>query len=98
MVLGYAVALVLSLWNRVVRAGRTGQSWGKKVLGQRLVGEATGAPLGAGRAFVRELARVIDSCFGLFIPLGHLWPLWDRKRQTWADMMVHSIVGDSARR
>ena len=57
MLAGYALMLGLTIWNRYVRAGRTGQSWGKKVLGIRLVRESHGWPIGAGMAFVRDLAH-----------------------------------------
>ncbi|MGW2856944.1 hypothetical protein ACWDAZ_35160, partial [Streptomyces sp. NPDC001215] len=28
----------------------------------------------------------------IVIPLGYLWPLWHNKRQTWADMVLGSVV------
>jgi uncharacterized RDD family membrane protein YckC len=39
--------------------------------------------------FVRGLAHIVDS-----IPcdLGYLWPLWDSKRQTFADKICGTIV------
>ena len=80
--------LGLTIWNRWIRAGRTGQSWGKKVVGIRLVREADGQPIGAGLAFVRDLAHVVDG----FFYLGYLWPLWDPKRQTFADKICSTVV------
>lgn len=71
------------------REGQTGQSPGKKIVGIRVLREQDGAALGFGRAFGRQMAHILDRipCF-----LGYLWPLWDRKNQTWADKMVHSVV------
>jgi uncharacterized RDD family membrane protein YckC len=88
VLVGYALMLGLTIWNRWIRAGRTGQSWGKKVVGIRLVREADGQPIGAGLAFGRDLAHVVDG----FFYLGYLWPLWDPKRQTFADKICSTVV------
>jgi hypothetical protein len=40
-------------------------------------------------AFVRDLAHIVDS---LACYLGWLWPLWDAKRQTFADKLVKTVV------
>ncbi|GAA2737694.1 RDD family protein [Pedococcus aerophilus] len=85
---GFLLALGLVLWNRVLRQGRTGQSIGKKVLGIKLVDEHTGQPVGPGMAFVREIAHTLDG----FAYIGYLWPLWDSKRQTFADKVVKTLV------
>ncbi|MEO3936623.1 RDD family protein [Dermatophilaceae bacterium Soc4.6] len=68
--------------------GRTGQSWGKKITNICLVGEQSGKPVGAGLAFGRELCHVLDG----FAYLGCLWPLWDAKRQTFADKICTTVV------
>jgi uncharacterized RDD family membrane protein YckC len=88
MVLGYLLGLGIQLWNRVFRMGRTGQSIGKSVMGIRLVDERTGLPMRAGMCFVRELAHVLDGA----VYIGYLWPLWDDKRQTFADMILGTVV------
>jgi uncharacterized RDD family membrane protein YckC len=73
----------------VIRQGRTGYTLGKTVVGIRLVGATSGQPLGAGMAFLRQLMHFVDSfvCY-----LGWLWPLWDARRQTFADKIVGSVV------
>ncbi|GAB3442495.1 hypothetical protein GCM10027517_19650 [Phycicoccus ginsengisoli] len=86
--LGGLAMIGLQLWNRVFRMGRTGQSLGKRVMGIRLVEEYTGQPMGAGMCFVRELAHTLDG----FFYLGYLWPLWDAKRQTFADKILSTVV------
>lgn len=83
------VGLAFTLWNRVFRQGRTGQSLGKQLLGIRLLNERTMAPVGAGAAFIRELAHYID---GIAMYVGYLWPLWDPKRQTFADKLCGTVV------
>ena len=76
-------------YNRWYKAGRTGQSLGKKATDTRLIGEATGQPIGAGMAFVRDIAHIVDAviCY-----IGFLFPLWDAKKQTLADKIVHTLV------
>ncbi len=83
------IALVIVGYNRWFLAGRTGQSWGKKALGLSLVSEATGQPIGAGMAFVRDICHIVDSitCY-----IGWLFPLWDAKRQTLADKIMKTVV------
>jgi uncharacterized RDD family membrane protein YckC len=83
------IGLGVQIYNRWVLAGRTGQSWGRKALGIRLVGQATGQPIGAGMAFVRDLAHVLDAlpCY-----IGFLFPIWDQQRQTFADKVVKTLV------
>ena len=81
--------LVVLGYNRWYQAGKTGQSWGKKALGLRLVSEETGQPIGGGMAFVRDLAHFVD---GIICYIGYLFPLWDAKRQTLADKIVKTVV------
>jgi uncharacterized RDD family membrane protein YckC len=83
------LGLIVGGYNRWFQAGKTGQSWGKKALGIRLVGEQTGQPIGAGMAFVRDLAHLID---GVICYIGFLFPLWDAKKQTLADKIVKTLV------
>jgi len=98
MVLGVVAGVAVYFWNRVARQGKTGQSLGKQALGLRLVSESTGQPIGFGKAFGRGLVNVCLSVigglflFGIPLLLSYLWPLWDDKKQTWADKVVGSIV------
>lgn len=91
--IGYLIyvvgVLAVSIWNRWYKAGKTGQSWGKQVMGLKLVRQADGQPIGPGMAFVRDLAHVVD---GLICYIGYLFPLWDSKRQTLADKIVSTVV------
>jgi uncharacterized RDD family membrane protein YckC len=83
------VTVGLHIYNRWIQAGRTGQSWGRKALKIRLVGEQTGEPIGAGMAFLRDLCHVVDA---IICYIGFLFPLWDAKRQTLADKIVKTVV------
>lgn len=59
------------------------------MVGLRLISEATGEPIGAGMAFVRDICHILDS---LACYIGFLFPLWDAKRQTFADKIIHTVV------
>jgi uncharacterized RDD family membrane protein YckC len=85
LILGIAV----TAYNRWYLAGKTGQSWGKKVLNLSLISENTGQPIGAGMAFLRDICHWIDS---LICYVGWLFPLWDSKRQTIADKIIKTVV------
>lgn len=91
VLIGIVTSLAFFVWNTCLKGGRTGYSIGKGVLGIKLISESTGQPIGAGMAFVRYLCHIID---GIPCYLGYLWPLWDRKRQTFADKIVKSVVID----
>ena len=85
----FIAAFALAVWNQLIRQGKTGQSLGKQALGLRLVRETDGQPIGFGMCFVRALAHVLDS---LACMVGYLWPLWDSKRQTFADKIMSTLV------
>ena len=53
-----------------------------------LVGDETGEPLGPLNAFLRDLVHVVDG----FAYVGFLWPLWDERKQTFADKIIKSVV------
>lgn len=80
--------VALWVWNIGLLGGRTGSTLGKRALGTRLVLTTTGQPVGVGMALLRDLLHVLDG----FFYLGYLWPLWDARRQTFADKIVSSAV------
>jgi uncharacterized RDD family membrane protein YckC len=84
-------ALGFMIYNRWILAGRTGQSIGRRVLKIRLIGEQTGRPIGGANAFLRDLCHVLDG----IAYIGYLWPLWDERRRTFADMIMTTIVVDA---
>lgn len=85
--IGMLYMLGIQIWNRWIKGGQ-GQTIGRKVAGVKLV-NTQGQPIGAGMAFVRDLAHVIDS---LICYVGWLFPLWDAKRQTIADKILNTSV------
>ena len=93
MGLGGILSFVFWIWNRVIQQGRTGQSVGKMAMKIVLVSARTGSPVGAGTAFIREIAHIVDGIFYI----GYLWPLWDRRKQTLADKLVGTVVAKEVR-
>lgn len=77
------------LYNNCYLAGSTGQSFGKKWAGTRLLREDNMQPLGFGMALLRHICHIIDS---LICCIGYLFPLFTPKKQTIADMVVKSLV------
>lgn len=91
---GYLALLGFALWNNGYRQGTTGQSIGKQVLGTKLVRARDGQPVGFGLAVGRQFLHVLD---GLPLYIGYLWPLWDERRQTFADKVVDTVVVEVGR-
>jgi uncharacterized RDD family membrane protein YckC len=81
--------LAVTAYNRWYLAGKTGQSWGNRVLNMNLISEQTGQPIGPAKAFLRDLCHILDS---LACYIGWLFPLWDSKRQTFADKIMQTVV------
>ncbi len=88
-ILGLFGLVVFVIWNSGYKQGTTGQSIGKGVAGTRLVGERTGQPIGFGPAFMRQFAHIFDN---YSLGLGYLWPIWDERKQTFADKLMHTVV------
>lgn len=87
-VLMYLIVAAIFIYNRCYLGGQ-GQSFGKKTLNLVLVAEATGQPIGTGKAFLRDLCHILDS---LACYVGWLFPIWDAKRQTFADKIMTTVV------
>jgi uncharacterized RDD family membrane protein YckC len=88
----YVVFLAVYIYNRCILQGRTGQSWGKQVLNIRLLRMQDGQPVGGGMAFLRDLVHILDGLPCILLPIGFLWPIWDARRQTFADKIVNTVV------
>lgn len=88
LALGYLGALGFFVYN-LVRQGRTGATYGKGWVGIRLLREFDGQPVGVGVSIGRAFLHVVDS---IPLYLGYLWPLWDSKKQTFADKIVSTVV------
>jgi uncharacterized RDD family membrane protein YckC len=82
--------LQLAWWAVLgVMVGSSGQTPGKRMNGVKVLRERDGQVIGVGTGIARQYAHIIDSLACL---LGWLWPLWDRKRQTFADKIVSTVA------
>jgi uncharacterized RDD family membrane protein YckC len=88
ILIGLVTSAAFWIWNVCIKQGRTGATIGKGVLGIRLV-NYSGQPIGAGLSFVRQLVHFLDS---LACYVGWLWPLWDARKQTFADKIMSTVV------
>jgi uncharacterized RDD family membrane protein YckC len=81
--------LVALVYFTYFHATSAGQSIGNKIMGIRVLDAGSGRPLPYVRAFARALMSNVSAlpCF-----LGYFWALWDRRQQTWHDMVADSVV------
>jgi hypothetical protein len=85
---GLVPCVLLSVWW-YRRLGRTGQTPGRSAAGIRVVDAGTGLPIGAGRAFGRE---IVGNMFAYALGLGFLWVIWDKRKQGWHDKVITTVV------
>jgi len=86
VVLGLAILLLLV--NRTVLPAITGWSLGRSLVGI-VVTRRGGAATEPWFLLLRDVAHLIDTA-SMFV--GWLWPLWDSRRRTFADMLLHTEV------
>ncbi|MGV0737470.1 RDD family protein [Mycobacterium syngnathidarum] len=84
---GLVLLVAVSCVNRILLPTLTGWSPGRSVFGIRVVSPAGDA--GLGRLLLRDLAHLLDTAA---VFLGWLWPLWDSRRRTFADLLTGTEV------
>lgn len=82
-----AIVAVLMIVNRIVLPTITGWSLGRALCGIEVV-RRDGAPVGVWGLLLRDLAHLLDTAS----VVGWLWPLWDARRRTFADMLLRTEV------
>ncbi|BCI78620.1 RDD family protein [Mycobacterium sp. SMC-18] len=102
--LGYAARADWTLWvyaalatlaaaailvNRWLLPSITGWSVGRSLFAIRVERVPAGVPAGMGRLVLRDLAHLLDT---VAVLLGWLWPLWDPRHRTFADLLLHTEV------
>jgi uncharacterized RDD family membrane protein YckC len=86
----YAIYLVgYYAYFTLLEGGPTGQTVGKRALGIRVIDFGAGGPIGYGRGFIRNIAKLLS---GLVFGLGYFWMLWDKEKQTWHDKIANTVV------
>lgn len=79
---------LLMMTNRVVLPAITGWSLGRALFGIEVV-RPDNSPVRVGRLMAREFAHLLDT---LSVCVGWLWPLWDSRRRTFADLLLRTEV------
>lgn len=80
-------AILLMLVNRLLLPPVAGRSLGRGLFGIAVVRRDGQAP-GPWRLLVRDLAHLLDTAS----VVGWLWPLWDSRRRTFADLLLRTEV------
>jgi len=80
------LAFLAMVVNRWVLPPLTGWTLGRAVFGIRIVTSGD-APAGTARLVLRDVAHLLDT-ISLFI--GWLWPLWDSRKRTFADLLLRT--------
>jgi Mce-associated membrane protein len=83
-----AAATLLTLINRVALPATIGWSLGRALVAIVVV-RPDGTSAGLGRLLCRELAHLLDT---LSVFVGWLWPLWDPRGRTFADLLMRTEV------
>jgi Mce-associated membrane protein len=82
------LAILLMAVNRLLLPVITGWSLGRAVCGIRVI-RNDGEPVGPWRLLLRDLAHLLDT---VSVLVGWLWPLWDSRRRTFADLLLGTEV------
>lgn len=88
ILIGYLALVGASYFYFPYLTGTTGQSPGKRLIGIKVISEGTGQPIGGGMGIARQFVHILDS----FCLIGYLFPLWDPKKQTFADKILKTVV------
>jgi Mce-associated membrane protein len=80
------LAFIATVVNRWLLPVLTGWSLGRALFGIRVV-TRSGAPAGIARLLLRDVAHLLDTA-SLFV--GWLWPLWDGRNRTFADLLLRT--------
>lgn len=83
-----ALAIVLMAVNRLLLPTMTGWSLGRALFGIAVRGR-DGSAVGVARLLGRDLAHLLDTAA---LCIGWVWPLWDRRRRTFADLLLRTEV------
>ena len=90
------LSLVGLLYFGLLHGASRGQTIGKMAMKIRVAKRDGGGGIGLGRSVGRYLFTVVMwmTCIGGIV--DHLWPLWDKDRQTLHDKLLGTVVNDIA--
>ena len=85
----YPLLLVASVGYQIYFWTTTGQTFGKQLMGLKVVSAETGNLLDPGTAALRYVGYLASA---LPIYLGFFWAIWDPMHDTWADKIAKTKV------
>ena len=85
----YPLLLVASVGYQIYFWTTTGQTFGKQLMGLKVVSAETGALLEPSAALLRYVGYFVS---GIALGLGYLWVLWDPKHDAWHDKIAKTKV------
>ncbi|MEL6890352.1 MAG: RDD family protein [Actinomycetota bacterium] len=86
--IGIGALVVFFVYLRALAT--SGRTWGRRIVGVRVINERTGEAPGWGKALGRTLFAGFISAQIIYI--GYLWMLWDDKKQTLHDKVAGTHV------
>ena len=89
---GFVISLAAFVAYAGLLNGLTGQTIGKRVAHTRVVDMETGRLIGGPRGVGRALVQYIFGWLCVLGILDGLFPIWDRRRQSLHDKVVHTVV------
>src|SRR5262249_36611110 len=89
VIFGYLTALAAVLINLIYLCEGSGQSFGKKFIGIRII-RTDGGPLDYRTVVIRHILGYLLAMLPL--GLGFAWALWDGRQQGWHDKLARTIV------
>ncbi len=89
MMLAYVVGLVLSIGYLIYFWSTTGQTFGKKAMGLKVVSAEHGGVLTAQEAGLRYVGYIVSS---IPFSLGFFWIIWDPNHDGWHDKIAKTKV------
>lgn len=88
---GWLLALLLASGYRWW-GNTTGRSFGKRIVGIRVVTVSTRTAPGAARGLGRTAIELAFSIISPFNLISYLWPLWDAQQRTVHDLVAGTVV------
>lgn len=86
------VFVILVLYNPVLESGKKQGTWGKQIVGIKIVNASNNSTISFWQSLGRQVSITLIAIIPLGVVLDHLAPLWDAKKQTWHDKIAGSIV------
>lgn len=95
MLIAYIPYLIgVLIYYAVLESGSSQGTWGKQIVGLKVIDSTTQLPVSFGQASGRFISRIILSFIPIVGLIDYLNPLWSNKKQTWHDQMSSCIVID----